>query len=210
MLIISSNVADVAPSFEEMSQAIDDIVRRHHSTQSAKDSISITVQQQLVLACAWLNLKVSSPSVFKFKPIFFTIFSIFRSQESANLAVHIATMLLQENDGASSLTDTERAARIEECARVVYQILLRCRHKGAIEAAGEAMGLLCRRLLSSQVESIRLIPRNLLIEYLDRLERTQSGASITRRSAGLVFLVVRIVNSQPDDKAGKVCYFAFK
>lgn len=49
----------MAPSFEEMSQAIDDIVHRS-STVEMKDTISISVQQQLVLACAWLNLKVIS------------------------------------------------------------------------------------------------------------------------------------------------------
>lgn len=49
---------DMAPSFEEMSQAIDDIVRRNNATD-IEDNISISHQQQLVLACAWLNLKVN-------------------------------------------------------------------------------------------------------------------------------------------------------
>lgn len=47
----------MAPSFEEMSQSIDDIVRRSNPSPVV-DTISISVQQQLVLACAWLNLKV--------------------------------------------------------------------------------------------------------------------------------------------------------
>lgn len=47
----------MAPSFEEMSQSIDDIVRRSNPSRIV-DTISISVQQQLVLACAWLNLKV--------------------------------------------------------------------------------------------------------------------------------------------------------
>ena len=47
----------MAPSFEEMSQSIDEIVRRSNPTQSVV-TVSISVQQQLVLACAWLNLKV--------------------------------------------------------------------------------------------------------------------------------------------------------
>lgn len=96
------------------------------------------------------------------------------------------------------------AVRVEECARVVYQVLIRCRHKGAIEAAGDAMGLLCRRLLAARTESIRDIPSKLLVTFLERLERTMSGASVTRRSAGLVYLVVKIVSSQVDPTPNKV------
>ncbi len=123
-------------------------------------------------------------------------------QESGNLAVQVAFMLL--NDNQLTLSEVERRSRIEECVRVVYQILLRCRHKGAIEAASESMGLLCRHLFASKIESIRTVPRNALMEFLNRLESTQSGASVTRRSAGLVFLVVKIVSSEPGDKSSKV------
>ena len=50
----------MAPSFEEMSQSIDEIVRQSNPTRSV-ETVSISVQQQLVLACAWLNLKASIP-----------------------------------------------------------------------------------------------------------------------------------------------------
>ena len=47
----------MAPSFEEMSEAIDDLVRTDNQTAQV-DSVAISVQQQIVLSCAWLNLKV--------------------------------------------------------------------------------------------------------------------------------------------------------
>lgn len=50
--------SDMAPSFEEMSQVIDSIVRRCNPMEQTADSVSISVQQQLILACCWLNLKV--------------------------------------------------------------------------------------------------------------------------------------------------------
>lgn len=112
------------------------------------------------------------------------------------MAVQLATMLLTE--------ERQDAAMIEDCARIIYQVLVRCRHKGAIEAAGEAMGLLCRRLFARHNhESVRLIPRKLLTNILCWLEELETGSSVTRRSAGLVFLVVKIVSSQPD-KTGPV------
>lgn len=108
------------------------------------------------------------------------------------MAVQVATMLL--NDGL--LPEEERARQIEQCVEVIYKILLRCRHKGAIEAAGEAMGFLCRRLFASQVTTIRTIPEKILVNFLERLESQKIGSNITRRSAGLAFLVCKIVSSQ--------------
>ncbi len=110
------------------------------------------------------------------------------------MAVQVATLLLSDK----TMTEEERVYKIEQCAQIVYQILVRCRHKGAIEAAGDAMGLLCRRLFTSREEAIRAIPGKLLMNFLERLENLKLGASITRRSAGLAFLVGKIVSSQPE------------
>ena len=111
----------------------------------------------------------------------------------------MATILLLEKQ--------QDAAMIESCSRVLYQVLVRCRHKGAIEAAGESIGLLCRRLFVRENNiSVRAIPRKLLSNILGWVEDLEVGSSVTRRSAGLVFLVVKIVGSQPD-KSGPVIIF---
>ena len=115
-------------------------------------------------------------------------------KETGNLAVQLATLLINDQ----TLAEEEQLDLIEQCSQIVYQILLRCRHKGAIEAAGDAIGLLCRRLFASPNEMIRAIPGKLLTHFLQRLENLKSGASITRRSAGLAFLVGKIVSSQPE------------
>ena len=125
-------------------------------------------------------------------------------QETGNLAVQVATLLLND----SSLLEEERVNKIEQCAQIVYQILVRCRHKGAIEAAGEAMSLLCRRLFTSREAAVRAIPGKMLMNLLERLENLKLGASITRRSAGLAFLVGKIVSSQPE-KSSSVRYHVY-
>ena len=91
----------------------------------------------------------------------------------------------------------DRARQIEQCADVIVQILLRCRHKGAIEDTGEALGTLCKRLFASQEDQIRSIPKTILTSFLTRLELSESGSSVTRRSAGLTFIVDKIVSSEP-------------
>lgn len=95
-------------------------------------------------------------------------------------------------------SEVDRAHQIEQCADVIVQILLRCRHKGAIEATGEALGTLCKRLFASQEDRIRSLPQKLLTSFLTRLELSESGSSITRRSAGLTFIVCKIVASEPN------------
>ena len=125
-------------------------------------------------------------------------------QETGNLAVQVATLLLND----STLLEEERVNKIGQCAQIVYQILVRCRHKGAIEAAGEAMSLLCRRLFTSREAAVRAIPGKMLMNFLERLENLKLGASITRRSAGLAFLVGKIVSSQPE-KSSSVRYHVY-
>ena len=115
-------------------------------------------------------------------------------QESGYLAVQVSTLLLKDE----LLPKEEVACQIDQCAQIVYQILIRCRHKGAIEAAGDAMGLLCRKLCACVEEAIRAIPGKLLTSFLQRLENLKLESSITRRSAGLAFLVSKIVSSQPE------------
>ena len=125
-------------------------------------------------------------------------------QETGNLAVQVATLLLND----STLLEEERVNKIGQCAQIVYQILVRCRHKGAIEAAGEAMSLLCRRLFTSREAAVRAIPGKMLMNFLERLENLKLGASITRRSAGLAFLVGKVVSSQPE-KSSSVRYHVY-
>ena len=81
------------------------------------------------------------------------------------MAVQIAILLLNDE----RLPKEELVRQIDQCAQIVYQILIRCRHKGAIEAAGDAMGLLCRKLFASQEEAIRAIPGKILTNFFGQM-----------------------------------------
>ena len=74
-----------------------------------------------------------------------------------------------------------------------------------MESAADALGGLCRRLFTSQ-ESFEFheIPGRVLNDFLHRLEQSQAGASVTRRSAGLALFVGKIVASQPEKSQTKV------
>ena len=115
-------------------------------------------------------------------------------QESGNLAAQVATLLLNDK----LIAKEKRTDKIEQCAKIIYRILLRCRHKGAIEAAGDSMGFICRKTFANRDEVIRTIPGRILTNFLGRLGNLELGASVTRRSAGLAYLVSKIISSQPE------------
>jgi hypothetical protein len=53
---------DVAPSFEEMGESINEVIKENlKGCTGIADEVSLSVHYQLVLACAWLNLKVNLP-----------------------------------------------------------------------------------------------------------------------------------------------------
>ena len=87
-----------------------------------------------------------------------------------------------------SLGRTEVTAR--RATDVVVDVLLRCRHKGAIEAAGLALATLTKSLCNGQYHKI-------IETHLDKLLNIDDNDTInlTRRGAGLSITFHRIVSS---------------
>lgn len=108
------------------------------------------------------------------------------------MAVQITTLLLKDE----RLPKEERVDGVENCAHIVYQILLNCCHEEAVKAAGDAMGLLCRKLFANQEEEIRAIPGKMLENFLERLDNSNLDTNASHRSTGMTLLVSEIVNSQ--------------
>ncbi|XP_011557425.3 uncharacterized protein LOC105388245 isoform X1 [Plutella xylostella] len=92
---------------------------------------------------------------------------------------------------------------------IITHVLETSRHKGAIEAAGAALGLSIRHLTSLPKESVlSQLPYSLLKRKLNELiSEAGKMASITRRGAGLSIMVHRIVAS--DMKKGKPLFHHF-
>jgi Putative death-receptor fusion protein (DUF2428) len=54
---------------------------------------------------------------------------------------------------------------------------------------------------ANREEVIRAIPSKILTNFLELLENFKSVASITRRSAGLAYLISKIVSSIPENSS---------
>ncbi|XP_012266082.2 uncharacterized protein LOC105691871 [Athalia rosae] len=85
---------------------------------------------------------------------------------------------------------------VERSANLITSVLMKCRHKGAIEAAGVAIGLLTRKLVNVMEY------KNLPEEWLNNLiSSNKITPNLTRRSAGLSIMFHRIVAN--DTRHGK-------
>ena len=88
------------------------------------------------------------------------------------------------------------------CAKLLSDILTKCRHKGAMENAMFAMEKVCNTLMDNDDPNIRDIPQKILTEVLNDLDCNHS-ISLTRRSAGLPMLILKIVASEHRGVGGK-------
>ncbi|XP_017892011.1 uncharacterized protein LOC108632148 [Ceratina calcarata] len=88
-------------------------------------------------------------------------------------------------------TSMSSDATVERTANIIVTVLLRCRHKGVVEAAGAAIGYLTRSLCKEPKYS------DLPKRYLSRILENDSmhSLNITRRGAGLSIMFHRIVVS---------------
>ncbi|XP_052742126.1 uncharacterized protein LOC112044026 isoform X1 [Bicyclus anynana] len=113
----------------------------------------------------------------------------------------LAAILIQYNKDDAQLC--------EESLNIIAHVLETSRHKGAIEAAGTALGQGIRYLTASEVEfNVSELPLSLLKRKLDELLlETTKMSSVTRRGAGLSIMIHRIVSN--DVKKGKPLFHYF-
>ncbi len=123
-----------------MGEAIDSIVSRPGHGQSlgedgadrGDDGLPLTLSpaHQLVLNCIWLNLK---------------------------MCCALSSDLLEVDWHASphGRPGQQQQQFAERCARLPVSVLLRCRHKGAIEAAGSALQQAVKSLTDQSDQELR-------------------------------------------------------
>ena len=171
---------EASPDFAEMGEAIEDLIGEESSDQTS--NVEISENHQLILACAWLNLKECS---------------LVAAQLAKTLGVDPSTR-------SRSLTPDQ----VEDCLGIMISVLTRCRHKGAIEATHLAIQDLCTTIFEHGAEDYKVIVEKSLIQTLGQIESFQS--SVTRRSAGLPMLIQKIVASEPKFKTRKLLDLSIK
>lgn len=87
---------------------------------------------------------------------------------------------------------TDEAA-VSRCFNVSATVLLQCRHKGAIEAAGLAMGRLVRCITGRYKADTKMY--NILVDSVQQIFDIINKTDTTRRGAGFSIMVHNLVKS---------------
>lgn len=90
--------------------------------------------------------------------------------------------------GTSDILDKQfQNAQIKKCADMIVDVLIRCRHKGAMEATCKSLGVLIKHWKESQIWC-----QNMLTDHISCMKPEDE---ISRRSAGVRYLIHAIVTN---------------
>nr|XP_029493834.1 thyroid adenoma-associated protein homolog isoform X1 [Oncorhynchus nerka] len=166
---------DIPPSFCDMGNAITSLIGQVAGEDQGEgdECVLLSEEHSLVLTCCWVSLKE---------------IGIF-------LGSLVERILAQAKQTEPFLTleDLKRASK------VFKNILLKCRHWGAVEGCCVGFTRFCACLLSSSDPELRDIPAHMLKQGLEVLQ--SRCTSVTRRAAGLPMLILCVVSAEEASKA---------
>ncbi|XP_064322676.1 LOW QUALITY PROTEIN: tRNA (32-2'-O)-methyltransferase regulator THADA-like [Phalacrocorax carbo] len=161
-----------APSFADMGNAIGSLIMlgKGHGQQE-EDSVLLSEEHSLILTCCWVSVK-----------------------EIGLLLGGLAELLLAPALPAGS-GPLLPLPTLQTAAKVFQEILLRCRHWGAVEGCSMGFTKFCTALLNHPDTELQAIPQTMLEQGLEALSGPRSS-SITRRAAGFPMLFLCIVSGE--------------
>ncbi|XP_022256131.1 thyroid adenoma-associated protein homolog isoform X2 [Limulus polyphemus] len=169
---------EVAPSFEEMSIALQNVAYKFRENQISEDDPALPCDYQLLISCCWQSIK-----------------------ESCFFLADLITVMFSEHPKLKHFIDHTLVQKAVNC---MVSVLMRCRHKGAIEACSSALHQVCASLLKSSDLSLAALPQKTLEKVYVGIMKTAVNYSTTRRSAGISLLVQAVVTSEPDSQHHKL------
>ncbi|KAM6246968.1 tRNA (32-2'-O)-methyltransferase regulator THADA-like [Porphyrio hochstetteri] len=174
-----ANEQAAAPSFADMGNAISSLITHRKSRgqeEEEEDSVLLSEEHSLILTCCWVSVK-----------------------EIGLLLGGLAELLLPPvlPTGSRSLLPLPT---LQTAARVFQEILLRCRHWGAVEGCSMGFTKFCAALLNHPDVELQAIPQTMLEQGLEALGGPRSS-SITRRAAGFPMLFLCIAGGEAPAQA---------
>ncbi|KAM3661742.1 tRNA (32-2'-O)-methyltransferase regulator THADA-like [Ammospiza maritima maritima] len=168
-----------APSFAEMGNAIGSLImlgKGQGQEEEEGDSVLLSEEHSLILTCCWVSVK-----------------------EIGLLLGGLAELLLSPALPAE-VGPLLPLPTLQMATRVFQEILLRCRHWGAVEGCSMGFTKFCAALLNHPDPELQAIPRAVLEQGLEALGGPRSS-SITRRAAGFPMLFLCIVSGEAPAQA---------
>ncbi|XP_070618935.1 tRNA (32-2'-O)-methyltransferase regulator THADA-like [Erythrolamprus reginae] len=168
---------DSSPSFADMGNAIGSLIRLGKGLEKEEENmVLLSKEHSLILTCCWVSVKeigmLLGGLVEKVLPGSF-------------LAGCEPPLLLQV---------------VHTASKVFRDILLKCRHWGAVEGCSVGFTKFCTALLSHPSPELQNVPWTMLTQGLALLSSPR-GSSITRRAAGFPMLFLCIVTGEDPTKS---------
>ncbi|XP_041095981.1 thyroid adenoma-associated protein homolog [Polyodon spathula] len=173
----SAEEQEAPPSFADMGNAIQSLITqgRGLEQQDGGDAVLLSEEHSLILTCCWVSVK--------------EIGILLGNLVEKALAPPTAT--------TGSLLSIED---LQTIAKVFQEILLKCRHWGAVEGCCVGFTKFCSVLLNHHNPDMKAIPRRMLEQGLSVLN-TPRSSSVTRRAAGLPMLILCIIAGEEASKS---------
>ncbi|XP_007435523.1 thyroid adenoma-associated protein homolog isoform X1 [Python bivittatus] len=168
-----------SPSFADMGNAIGSLIRLGKGLgphMEEDDPVLLSEEHSLILTCCWVSVK-----------------------EIGLLLGGLAEKVLSRPlpSGCEPLIPLQV---VNMAAKTFQDILLKCRHWGAVEGCSVGFTKFCTTLLSHPSPELQNIPGTMLTQGLDLLNSPR-GSSITRRAAGFPMLFLCIVAGEDPAKS---------
>uniref|UniRef100_A0A1A7X425 Uncharacterized protein n=1 Tax=Iconisemion striatum TaxID=60296 RepID=A0A1A7X425_9TELE len=165
------------PSFCDMGNAISSLISQQSGGGAAdeEECVLLSEEHSLVLTCCWVSLK----------------------EIGVFLGSLVEKVLTEAKQGGECLLTKPDLTR---AAKVFKDILLKCRHWGAVEGCCAGFTKFCASLLSCSDPQIKEIPAQILKEGLQVVRHPRS-ASVTRRAAGLPVLIQCVLSAEETSKS---------
>ncbi|KAJ8286052.1 hypothetical protein GJAV_G00034000 [Gymnothorax javanicus] len=164
------------PSFCDMGKAIHSLITRGgaEGEGEGEECVLLSEEHSLVLTACWVSLK--------------------------EIGIFLGCFVERAMTSSSFLESALTAEFLKRAAAVFKDILLKCRHWGAVEGCCVGFTKFCTALLSSGDPELQDIPAHMLKQGLSVLQSPR-GTSVTRRAAGLPMLILCVTAAEEASKS---------
>ncbi|XP_047238412.1 thyroid adenoma-associated protein homolog isoform X1 [Girardinichthys multiradiatus] len=174
------------PSFCDMGNAISSLISQQSGCNQTdeEDCVLLSEEHSLVLTCCWVSLK-----------------------ETGIFLGSLVEKILKESKQHSECLLTKQD--LTRASKVFKDILLKCRHWGAVEGCCIGFTKFCTSLLSSSDPDLKDIPAQMLKDGLQVVQCPRS-TSVTRRAAGLPMLILCVLSAEEASKTRPLLAFSMQ
>uniref|UniRef100_A0A8C4SWM5 Si:ch211-225b11.4 n=1 Tax=Erpetoichthys calabaricus TaxID=27687 RepID=A0A8C4SWM5_ERPCA len=169
---------EAPPSFADMGKAIYSLIAEGKALDQLQeeDSVLLSEDHGLILTCCWVTVK--------------------------EIGILLGTLVDQSlsRTPVTSLEELLSVDMLKKIANLFQDLLLKCRHWGAVEGCCIGFTKFCSVLLNHSNQEIQEIPKQILEQALSVLKMPRNS-SVTRRAAGLPMLIMCVITGEDPSRS---------